>query len=80
MTFAGEKGINSLQIFGDSMVVLNWIRKTQQCHNIRLLPILEEAFITLASCENYSVQHVYMERNTAANALSKAGLQLDFRQ
>jgi hypothetical protein len=27
LTFAGEKGINSLQIFGDSMVVINWIRK-----------------------------------------------------
>jgi ribonuclease HI len=55
LNFAGEKGIRSIQIFGDSMVVINWVNKTQRCHNIILLPILEEVFIILASYEDYFV-------------------------
>lgn len=80
LTFAGEKGIRSLQIVGNSMVVINWVNKTQRCHNIRLLPILEEVFIILVSYENYSMWHVYSERNMATDPLSKAGLQLDIGQ
>lgn len=55
LNFVGGKGIRSLRILGDSMVVINWVKKTQNCHNIRLLPILEEVFIILASYENYLV-------------------------
>jgi ribonuclease HI len=44
LTFAGEKGILNLYIFGDSMVVITWLRKTQICHNINLTSILEEVF------------------------------------
>jgi hypothetical protein len=62
------------------MVVINWIKKTQKWHNIRLLPILEEVFIILASYESYYVRHVYTERNIATDVLSKESLQLDFGQ
>jgi hypothetical protein len=41
ITFVGEKGILNLQIFGDSIVFINWIRKSQKFHNIRLLPLLK---------------------------------------
>jgi hypothetical protein len=47
LLFAGEKGVKTLQIFGDSMTVINWARKTQKCHNIQLLSLLEEVFIIL---------------------------------
>jgi ribonuclease HI len=65
LTFAGEKGISNLQIFGDSMVIINWIRKSQKCHNIRLLPLLDEVFLILDTYSNFSIHHVYRERNRA---------------
>jgi ribonuclease HI len=77
LTFVGEKGLSNLQFFGDSMVIINWIRKTQKCHNIRLLPLFEEFFIILNTYSNFSIQHVYGERNIAADKLSKEGLLLD---
>jgi ribonuclease HI len=40
--FTGEKGVKSIQIFEDSMLVVNWIHKSHKCHNIILLPLLEE--------------------------------------
>jgi hypothetical protein len=58
LTFVEEKGIISLQIFEDSMVVINWIRKSQMCHNIRLTPLLEEVFIILTSYINFFIRHV----------------------
>jgi ribonuclease HI len=44
LSFACEKEISNLQIFGDSMLVISWLRRTQQCHNIMLSPILDEVF------------------------------------
>jgi ribonuclease HI len=32
--FAKEKEINTLQIFRDSMLAINWARKSQECHHI----------------------------------------------
>jgi ribonuclease HI len=73
LTFAGEKGITHLQIFGDSMVVINWMRKTQLCHNINLSSILDEVFLIANIFTNLSFQHVYRERNVATDTLSKEG-------
>jgi hypothetical protein len=65
LTFAGEKGISNLHIFGDSMVVINWLRKTQKCHNINLASILEEVFLISNIFTNLLFTHVYRERNGA---------------
>jgi ribonuclease HI len=80
LQFVGEKGVQSIQIFGDSMNVINWSRKTQTCHNIFLLPIVEEIFILLDSFESFSLRHVYRDQNSVADSLSKAGIQLTFGQ
>jgi len=55
ITFAGEKGIKSIHIFGDSMTIINWVNKSQQCHTIRLRPILEYIFFILGSFDSLSV-------------------------
>jgi ribonuclease HI len=73
LTFVGEKGILNLQIFGDSMVVINWLRKTQMCHNINLTSILEEVFLITNIFTNMSFKHVYKERNATTYTLSKEG-------
>jgi ribonuclease HI len=76
LTFSREKTISNLQIFCDSMVVINWIKKSQKCHNIRLLPLLEEFFIILDTYTNFSICHVYREINREADKLSKEGSHL----
>jgi hypothetical protein len=62
LLFAVENNVSSLQIFGDSMLVISWIRKSQRCHNIILAPLLEEVFIILVSFDEYSIRHVYREQ------------------
>jgi ribonuclease HI len=76
LLFSLEKNVHSIQLFGDSLLVINWIRKSQRCHNIILCPLLEEVFRILASFDNYSFHHVYREHNQEADSLSKEGLQM----
>jgi ribonuclease HI len=75
-----EQGLHSIQLFGDSMNVINWVQKTQSCHNIFLQPILREISTLLASFDSFSIRHVYRDRNTLADALSKEGLNLSYGQ
>ena len=60
------------------MVVINWINKTQRCINSTLDTLYEEINRTLSIFESISFKHVYRERNTDANKLSKAGLNLQW--
>jgi hypothetical protein len=76
LLFVVEKNVHSIQLFGDSLMVINWIRKSQRCHNIILCPLLEEVFKILASFDNYYFCHVYREHNHEADSLSKEGLQM----
>jgi ribonuclease HI len=76
LLFEVDKNISSLHIFGDSLLVINWIQKTQRCQNILLAPLIEEIFRILNDFNNYSIQNVYRERNREADALSKQGLQI----
>jgi ribonuclease HI len=76
LTFSREREIDNIQLFGDSMVVLNWIRKSQACHNIRLAPLLDEVFTILNSYSQFFVRHIYREHNKLADKLSKEGTQL----
>ena len=74
LIFTREKGIQQIQIFGDSMNVINWTRKHQTCHNIFLCPILEEIFSLLDTFEIVVFSHVYRDKNLVEGSLSKEGL------
>jgi hypothetical protein len=50
-----EYGLHSIQLFGDSMNVINWVQKTQTCHNIFLQPILREICTLLATFDFFSI-------------------------
>jgi len=80
ITFSIEKGVTSIQIFGDSQLIINWLNKIQKCHNTRLCPFVEEVLNLLDSFEFFSLHHVYRERNKRDDQLSKESLQLDFEQ
>jgi len=76
LTFFGEREIDNIKLFGDFMVVLNWIRKSEVCHNIRLVPLLDEVLTILNSYSQFSVCYIYREYNKMADKLSKEGTQL----
>jgi hypothetical protein len=43
------------------MIVLNWERKAQKCHNLKLLSLLEEVQRIMDYYDMVFVQHVYKE-------------------
>ena len=61
LLLAHEKGVQKLQIFGDSMIIINWINQTQRCHNIHLYPILEEVSQLKTTFNQISFTHIYRE-------------------
>ena len=78
LCFAIERNCKKLQVFGNSMVVINWLKKTQKCRISTLDTLYEEITITLFFFESISFKHVYRERNSDADKLSKAGLNLQW--
>ena len=71
-----EKGCKILQIFGDSMLIINWATGAQSCHSPRLHLILEEVLLLKHNFDFISIMHVYKERNKLAGRLSKEGTEL----
>jgi ribonuclease HI len=67
LSFALEKGCNSLQVFGDSMLILNWVRKTQRFLNTYLTPLLEEVFLLITRFYVFHFMHIYREQNQKAD-------------
>lgn len=71
-----EWGVSSIQVFGDSRVILDWALGNSMCNVLCLRPLLEEVKL-LSSCFNLiTFVHVYRERNQVADGLSKEGAQL----
>lgn len=77
MLFALEQGCLSLQVFGDSLLVIDWAKEITHCHVMVLLPILEEVIRLKQSFDHITFTHIYRERNGMADQLSKAATQQD---
>ena len=71
LLFTLEQGCLSLQVFGDSMLVIEWEKENVQCHVMILIPILEEVIHLKQQFNHISFTHVYRERNRVADQLSK---------
>ena len=78
LCFAIESNCQNLQVFGDSLVVINWMNKIQRRRNTSLVALFEEVNRLLANFESLSLKHVYRERNMEADRLSKAGINLEW--
>lgn len=77
LIFVVEKGCFNFSIFGDSTNVINWIKKTQECRNLRLEILLSSIRLVLHSIDTFTCKHVYRENNKEADSASKEGLQLE---
>ena len=78
--FALEKGCRRLKIYGDSLNVINWIKGTQRCLNIRLAILVEDIKHLQTNFEFIDCQHVYREKNKELDKRSKEGIGLGVGQ
>ena len=76
LLFAAEKGCRSLKVFGDSLNVINWVKRIQACKDLLLQKILLTIWDIIDSFESFTCSHVYRENNSQADTASKEGLQL----
>ena len=73
MIKALEWGAHSIQIFGDSKLTINWAMGSHRCNILRLTPLLDEILFIKCHFDFISFTHVYRERNSTADKLSKEG-------
>lgn len=69
-------GITHLQVFMDAKIVIEWVNDKIRCRNIFLAPLLEEIRRLKRTMEATSFAHIYRERNSEVDLLSKAGMEL----
>ena len=65
--FAKNKNCQAIQVFSDSMLVINWIKGAQRCSNTNLEPLLPEVSHIISSFDDFSCMHIYRERNSGAD-------------
>ena len=61
LLFVVEKDCKTLQVFGDSLLVINWVNRIQICHISRLVTILEEVMRIIIDFDSISLSHIYRE-------------------
>lgn len=69
--FALSHQCNSINIFGDSQIIINWFINITTCHIHSLNNILDEVLQFKAAFNHISVSHIYREHNQDADKLSK---------
>lgn len=70
-----HRNIFTVQIFGDSLNAVNWVNGKNRCQNYLLRPLLEEIQNLKSFFNVFTIEHIYRDRNEAADRLSKDGLQ-----
>jgi hypothetical protein len=72
LLLASKKGVIRLQVFGDLMTMIKWMRVEQKFTNFIFPPLLEEVRGTYNLFNTLSFDHIYKERNFDANTLLEA--------
>eukprot|EP01018_Ginkgo_biloba_P002192 Gb_33330 [translate_table: standard] len=76
LKLATDKEVRSLQVFGDSLVIIKWMQGRRRVENILLRLIYDEVQAIKTLFNRITFHHVYRERNCEANSISKVGLHL----
>ena len=73
LTLALDKQVSSIQVYGDSLLIINCIQGKYKSHNLNLAELLCEVIRLNDFFEQAVYQHIYRERNTMANKLANDG-------
>jgi ribonuclease HI len=77
LTLAQEQGISQIQIYGDSLLVIQWMKGEFNLCNFTLQPLFHDILLLKSTFSHISFTHVYRDRNNEANMLSKDGVALE---
>jgi len=66
-----------IQVFGDSMAIIDWINERSHIRNTMLTHWYQRTIQLRDTFTNIYIQHLYREQNHIADVLSKEGLLLD---
>eukprot|EP00253_Pinus_taeda_P010347 PITA_10347 len=75
MCWSLHQNILRIQIYGDSLNVINWVLGKSICQNQILQVVLDEILSLKSHFDYISFCHIYREKNSIADQLSKTGLQ-----
>eukprot|EP00253_Pinus_taeda_P030815 PITA_30815 len=70
-----QRKIFMIQIFEDSLNVINWVNGQSMCINHILISLIDDIQVLKTSFNNFSLSHIYRDCNDTADKLSKEGLQ-----
>jgi len=79
LRLAQEFGLSQIQLFGDSLLVIQCLRKETTLVNFTLPPLYDGAQILMTTFSHISLSYIYKVKNMIAYELSKDGLGLDQR-
>ena len=65
--------VHTLQIFGDSQLVIKWVFGKFRINNVHLTQVLHEVIRIYDFLDKVDFKHIYRERNSKVDALAKAG-------
>jgi ribonuclease HI len=77
LRLAQEFGVSQIQIFGDSLLVIQWLCKETTLRNFTLQPLYDDVQLLMTTFSHISLSHIYRDKNMIVDGLSKDGLGLD---
>ena len=77
MHVAVTLGLPSIQIWGDSQVIINWARTITNLNVLDLIHWCDRILALKSHFSTISFTHIYREYNSSADSLSKEALTLD---
>lgn len=75
--FALSHRCTSINIYGDSQIIINWFNNISTCHMHTLSVILDEVFELKEAFNHIIVSHIYTEHNEDADTLSKEAVLME---
>ena len=73
-------GVKHVEVFGDSLLVVQQVSKVCQCYNGLLNAYLDKCLDIISSFDEFVIRHLPREKNGQANALAQQASGYNFRK
>ena len=73
-------GVKHVEVFGDSLLVVQQVSKVCQCYNGSLNAYLDKCIDIISSFDEFVIRHLPREENGQANALAQQASGYDVRK
>lgn len=69
-----EKKINRIEVFGDSLLIINQMNRKWECRHKGLRPIFDDLSVMILSFGSITFNHVPREKNAIADSLANEAM------